>query len=242
MIEPVKVAFGEFMAGYYASLVPTTKALHEYVSRGLAKSIAWAPGRMVDSVDEMLSSWQRNDTDSATTRPAKLPVVIVAMAKDYTPTGRDYTRQVADEEMIILPGDPKERVFGLRTVAGDIRAQLAIIASDEPTARSLAAQFPLYIEAAPNRRFGARYTFAGVTSNWPVQIETTEVLASSASLESKNLTCLLIDLPLHATIPLFSAPKDTDPHDGKGTTGSASDPHGYQVVVETFSSYTEARP
>lgn len=231
MLQPVKAAFGEYMGGFYASIVPTTKALEGYVTRGLEKSVVWAPSRMIDAAEEMLSSWQRNDTDSAATKPANMPVIIVAMAKDYTPTGRDFTRQVAESVMVMIPGDDKERVFGVRAVAGDIRAQVCIFSHDEPSARSLAAQFLLFLDAVPNRRFTARYTFAGEPMDWPVQVESPDAPAMSIQTEAKNLTILAIDITLKAEIPLFDAPAEGQPNDGKGTPGTA-DPAGYPLVQE----------
>ncbi len=217
------------MGAFYGGIVPTTKALEAYVTRGLAKSIAWAPSRMIDAAEEMLGSWQRNDTDSTTTKPANMPVILVAMAKDYVPTGRDFTRQVADRIMVTIPDDEKGRVFGLRTVAGDIRAQIAIFAHDEPSARSIAAQFLLFLDAAPNRWFMARYTFAGQIMEWPVQVESPDSPAMAIQTDAKNLTILAVDLTLKAEIPMFDAPAAGQPNDGQGTPGT-SDPAGYPLV------------
>ena len=85
------------MGAFYAGIVPTTNGLQEYAARGLAKSIVLVPSRMVDAVEEMLSAWQRNDTDGAPTQPAKMPIIFVAIAKDYTTPGRDYARQIQME-------------------------------------------------------------------------------------------------------------------------------------------------
>lgn len=232
MLEPVKVAFGEYMGAFYSGIAPTTHGLQEYLARGLAKSIVWAPSRMVDTVEEMLSAWQRNDTDGAPTQPAKMPIIFVAIAKDYTPSGRDYTRQISEQVEVILPGDTKERDFKVRTIAGDVRAQVVFCANDEPTARSLASQFLLYLDNMGNRRFDAKYTFAGQNLVWPVQIESPDVPAMSIQTEAKNLTILACDVTLKASIPLFKAPADNEPNDGKGTVGNPSDPSGYQVVVQ----------
>lgn len=218
------------MGLFYASVVPTTKSLTAFVTRGLAKSIVWAPSRMVDSAEDMLASWQRNDTDTTTTTPANMPVIIVAMARDYTPTSREFTRQVADSQMVIIPSDVKERVFGVRTMAGDVRAQIAIFAQDEPSARSLAAQFLLFLDATPNRRFTAKYPFAGQSMDWPVQVEAPDSPAMSIQTEAHNLTVLAIDITLKAEIPLFDAPKVGEPNDGKGTPGDPLDPAGYPLA------------
>lgn len=241
MLEPVKAAFGQFMGRFYGQIAPTTRPLQAYIVRGLAKSIVWAPSRLVDSAEEMLEAWQRNDTDGATTRPADMPVMIVGMARDYTPTGRDYARQIADPELVMIPGDAKERAFSLRTVSGDVRAQIAICAQDEPTARSLAAQLLLFLDATPNRRFTARYTFAGHAADWPVQIEAPDSPAMSIGTEAKNLTILAVDLTLKATIPLFRAPAAGQPNDDQGIPGTA-DPAGYPLVGEAIPTANEAVP
>ena len=60
MSEEVKAAFGGYMGAYYHSLVPRTKSMQEYITRGLATSIVLAPSRMVDLAEEMLAAWQRN--------------------------------------------------------------------------------------------------------------------------------------------------------------------------------------
>jgi hypothetical protein len=241
MFEPVKIGFGEFMTEFYNSLVPTTKAMEEFTARGVGKSIAWAPGRMIDAAEDMLASWIRNDTDSAPTQPAKLPVVIVAFAKDYTPTGRDFTRQVAEPLPVIIPDDEKERVFNLRTIAGDIRAQIAIFAPDEPTARSIASQFTLYLDVPLNRRYSARYPFAGTDHCFPVQIESPEALFVNVQTGAKNVSILAGDITLKAEIPLFSAPKVGDPNDGKGIP-ETDDPAGYPVLAQTNPTPAEAAP
>jgi len=233
MFEPVKIGFGEFMGGYYAALSPTTKPLQEFVGRGLAKSIAFAPGRLVDKAAEMLGMWQRNDTDQSATRPAKLPAIIVGVAKDSIPTGRDFTRQIADSEHFVIPEDPKGRMFGLRLAAEDVRAQVVFFAADEPTARSLAKQFQLFLEVPANRRFQSAYSFAGFATRWPVQIETPEIaLVNASDDEVKNVTVLAMDLVLKVTVPLFDAPKVGEPNDGLGTPGNVDDPAGYPVVIE----------
>lgn len=226
MFEPVKVALSHYVTRFYDSLVPTTKPMHEFIARGVGKSIVWAPTRMIDAATEMLDAWQRNDTDSSPTQPHKFPVMIVAMSRDYMPSGRDYTRQTTDSQKVIIPTDPKERIFGLRTIAGDIRAQIVIFAADEPTAKSIASQFCLFTDSFENRRFNATYRFAGVNTHWAVQLETNDTPAQSIASESKNVVILTIDLTLKVQVPLFDAPKVGELNDGKGVAGT-DDPAGY---------------
>lgn len=210
MFQPVKAAFGAFMAQFYASVVPTTRPLSEYVTRGLTLSVVRAPGRLVDQAEEMLLLLQRHDADGTPSHPPALPVIIFALAKDAIPSGRDYTRQIADAVQVTIPDDDLERAFGLRTVAADIRAQVAIFSNDEPSARSLAAQFLLFLDATAGRRFSAVYPFAGMDTSWPVQIESPEAPAMAIANDAKNLTIMAIDLTLKATIPLFDSPVDAD--------------------------------
>lgn len=223
---------GGFMAGFFSSLVPTTPAVQLLIDRPLKKAIMWAPSRMVDAAEEMLAAWQKNDTDSATTTPPEMPVILVAMARDYMPTGRDYGRQIADSMPVMIPGDDKERLFGMRIIAADIRTQVAIFAHDTGTATSIAAQFALYLDSMAGRRFPARFTYAGVSHDWPVQVESPDVPFSNVPTDNKNVTILVGDLTLKASIPLFDAPKAGDPNDGQGQAGSATDPAGYPVVTE----------
>ena len=51
----------------------------------------------------------------------------------------------------------------------------------------------------------------------------------SIATGSKNLTVLAMDITLRAEIPLFDAPKDGEPNDGKGVPGT-DDPAGYPLV------------
>ncbi|QFY42984.1 hypothetical protein F6R98_10460 [Candidatus Methylospira mobilis] len=242
MFQPVKAGFGEYMGAFYAQLSVTTMPMREFCTRGLAKSIAFVPGRMIDSVEEMLGLWQRNDNDNAPTQPRKLPVVLVAVDKDYTPTARDFTRQVVDAQWLTIPSDTKERAFKIRTIAGDIRAQVVVIAADDPTAKSIAAQFDLFIDSPSNRAFNAAYEFAGQVMDWPVMLETSDTPASNIKVEAKNLSILALDLNLHTTIPLFDAPKDGEVSDGKGAAGDAGDPSGYPVVIQTNRTAMDVEP
>ena len=237
MFDPVKKAFGSFLASYYAGIVPTTLPLQEYVARGLALSVVRAPERMVDAAEDMLEKWQRHDAGTET-RPVQLPVIIFALSKDHTPTGRDYGRQVADQVIVTIPDDPKERAFGLRALAADIRAQVVFFSHDEPSARSLAAQFLLFLDATANRRFTARYTFAGFPLDWPVQVESPELPAVAVQTEAKNLTILAVDVTLKAEVPLFDAPTEDEPNDGQGVPGT-DDPSGYPLVTRVLADSRE---
>jgi len=242
MFEPVKVALAEYLGRFYASLVPGTRGMSEFCARGLEKSIAWAPGRVIDAAEEMLDSWQRNDTDSAATRPAKLPVILVAMSKDTSPTDRNYTRNMAEAEFITFPCDIKERAFKVRTFSADIRAQLVIFAHDEPTARAIAAQFMLFADTFINRRMVSSWRFAGLNHYWPVALESPAIPARSVPTNAKNITMMEMDLILKATVPLYQSPKVGEANDGKGDPANPEDPAGYPWVVDVNRSGNVSAP
>ncbi|MFJ2989897.1 hypothetical protein ACIPF8_18675 [Collimonas sp. NPDC087041] len=233
MLE-LKEAFGRYMGRYYASLTPTTRAMKSFAERGISKSIVWAPDRMIDQVQDMLAAWRKNDNDGGPGSSAYLPVMIVATGKDYSPVLGDFSRQVPEPEWVTLPGDPQNRIFQLRQMQGERRAQIVICAAEDETARSMAAQFTLFIAAVANRRFDATYRFAGTDHHWPVMLEATDVPAMNIDSGQKNLTILAIDLTLKETIPLFSGPKAEEQNDGKGD-GSANNPHGYLAAAEVIS-------
>lgn len=230
MFEPVKIALGEYLQGFYDELVPTTPTMKEFKKRGFPYCFAYAPSRMVDQANEMLASWQTNDTSSTPTKPSKLPVVLVAIAKDYTPTARDYSMQVADPIEVIIPEDGKERYFELKTVVGDIRVQLVICASDEATAKSIAAQLLLYVDSPTRRGFDVKYTFAKTDVYFPCQIESPDSPASNVDTGNNNVTMLAIDFDLHCTVPLYDAPDENEPNDGKTPIYDPFDPSGFPLV------------
>lgn len=231
--DPIKAAFGRYLGRFYSEhLVADTPALAEFRQRGFAKSAVWAPGRMVDQVEEMLSSWRKNDNDDSDTPHPKLPVMIAAMSKDYMPAPADYGRQMLNPVDVIIPGDPKHRVFKMRAVTADIRAQVAICAPEDPTARSIAMQLQMFSGATENRRFHSIFRLAGMDDHWPVVLETPDIQAiNTPAGEAKNLTILTVDFQLRATVPLLQAPASGG--DGQGS-GTEDDPDGYLVVVQAL--------
>lgn len=240
-MKPVEQAIGRWLGVYFSQLVPLTPAMDAYCARPLERAIAFVPGRMVDSAQEMLNLWTRNDSKGGPTTPADMPVILVAVAQDMTTTGRDYTIQVADPVKCSIPDDPKERVFELRTSSMDYRVQLLFCAHDPDTARALAAQFALFVDTPRHKTLQAVWRFAGIDTEWPVKLESPDVAAMRIQTEAKNLTMLALDGTLKATIPLYRAPGAGEPNDGKGS-GTKEDPHGFPVVsVMNVESNTDER-
>lgn len=239
MFQPVKEAFGRYMAGFFRDIVPTTKSLKKYVKRELPTAIAYAPSRMVDAANDMFIKYLRADVKKGlgacdycqpATTSYEMPMILIAISQDVTPTARDYTHQVTDRLDFTFPEDPKKRVFKLREVANDLRAQVVFFSHDEPTARSMAAQFLLYLDEIRHRTFYAEYEFAGFKTRWPCQIENPEIFTPSMASNASNMVVLASDVTLKCSVPIFYAPKKGEPHDGKGTPGGLKNPSGYPVV------------
>jgi hypothetical protein len=230
---PLEIGFGKYMGDFYAQLVADTPAMTEYVSRGLAKSIAWVPGRMVDDVKAMLDEWRKNDNERTNGKPGGapgltsfLPVMLVGMAKDFNPAPPDWGLPVGSAMDVMNPDDPEQRMFKVRTSMNDYRAQVVIIAPEGHTAHSLAMQFNLWANGPGGRRFKHWHEHAGQLHDFPAVLEQIDLGAIDAKAEQTNLTILIVDLTIRATIPLFQAPKADEPNDGKAA------PAGYPVVIE----------
>jgi hypothetical protein len=202
MMQATQRAVGEFIGRFFAGLSPTTEDMHEFCARPLAHACVWANGRMVDDVESQLRAWMSNDNEPGA-RTYKLPVVIVALSNDYTQTAKEINYQVNDMRFIRLPNDPKNRVFGLKTVAADRRMQICIIAQERVTADSIAAQLSQFVSSERNRRFYAGYRFSGVDAGaWPVQIDAPDVYGKSVQVDGAKAPIILTtDFDLHSTLP-----------------------------------------
>lgn len=236
LLTPTKNGLGRFLGQFYSEFTPQTKAGMEWKSRGLARAMAFTPGRMIDHADDMLESWRKNANTTGGSGPAQpggtafLPVVLIAVGKDWTPVTGDVGRQVAERLPVTLPDDVQERVFGLRVMQAEVRTQLAVFAAEPETAGSIISQLCLFLSHPARRSFHAIYRFAGHDLPWAVQVQTPDLSVIDTPGEQQNLTILTVDLMLRPSIPLFDAPAAGQPNDGQGTPGEWGDPAGYPVV------------
>lgn len=215
MFNEIKAGFGRYLGRFHQQLVPTTRALEEYCRRDLPTAIAWTPSRVLDSAEDMLAQWRTNDNSGAPGTSASLPVILVALSREPT-LSPEWQQQLADPVDVVLPNDPKQRVFKLRQAQMDLRAQIVIFASDDPTARSLSVQYALWVSSLQNRRFSCAWSFTGVPFDYPCMIETPDVLFQAIPSEQKNMVILVADLTLRPTVPLLRAPAFEQPNDGQG--------------------------
>lgn len=176
MLQPLKEASGKFMAATTRPWFPL-RSRYRNTSRAVGKSIAWAPARMTDAAEEQCcpSGCAATSTIRRRARPT-CPQFWWRWRRDYTPTPRDYTRQVADREMVIIPTDLKERMFGLRPWPATSGRRSSFSPRTNPRRTRWPRTAGLFLDATPNRRFTARYTFASQPMDWPVQVELPDVL------------------------------------------------------------------
>lgn len=242
-LHNVKAAFGAYMGRFYAGIFADTRSLREYTQRGLARSIAFAPGRMVDQVDDMIKAYLKNDNSTGEKVPperpytagknALFPMIVLAMAKDYNPTPADFGGRQLQRRLVCLEEGENPSVYGYRQAMGEIRAQVAIMAAETTTAQSLAAQFLLFVGEQKNRRFKVNYEWGQYQLEMPCILETPDVFFSKVDSENSNMTILSVDLNLRTVFPYLDAPKDDEENDGTGRN-----PPGYPMV-EQFNLHNE---
>src|SRR5690606_13594464 len=139
ILFPVKDAFGRYLKRWFDELYADTSGVREFMARPFDQAVVMAPARMVDAAEDMLASYQKNNTTGVPGANAKFPVVIVAMAKDYTPSGAETGAKQVSRRLISLSDEPDASVYGYRQAMGDVRVQVVIMAAETMSAQSLSA-------------------------------------------------------------------------------------------------------
>lgn len=227
LTTPVRAALGRWMVAFRADYQPDTAAAAEWKARSAPTAMAFPPGRMVDAVDAMLDSWRSNDNSGRAGTSAFLPMVFVAVARDYTEAPGEAGRPQLDRIPFVFPDDAKERVFEVRQISADIRAQVVVVASEIVTAGSIMGQLCLWEKR--RRSFRSTFLWSGFESEWPIQVVQADRMAVD-SPQGEHMAVLTLDLTLRAAMPLFYSPTGSEANDGQGTVGSESDPPGFPVV------------
>lgn len=227
-----KRAFGAYLKRFYDVMLPTHAAIMDMKTRGAEKSLIFVPDRMIDAADEMLSFYRENSTKVNEAR-ARLPVVLVSMSKDANPSMADYSSQAASPSYVQFPSDERNRAFKLQVMVMERRAQLAFFGAEETSIRSLATQFVMWAARPENRRFTSSYALInGVVEQFPISIESSELMASSVVTGQKNITLLTIDMTLRESTPFLTTPESE-----KGVYVEDSD--GYKLVTEVIVNDTD---
>ena len=225
-VFPLKAAISRYMHDFYNRLYPDTPAMQEFTGRGIERSVMWVPGRMIDAAEDMLAAYQRNDNSNTPNAGARLPVILCAMSKDFIPTsGSDGGRQVS-RQLVSFTDEPDASVYGYRQAMGDVRVQVVICAPEEATAKSLAAQFSMWVADYANRYLTTQHKFGQYTIELSNILETPDILFQNVATDRKNMTMLAADITIKSLMPYFDAPRVGEPNDG-----TDRNPPGYPVVT-----------
>lgn len=230
---PIKAAFGEYMGRFKQSLVNThsdTNAVQDFDNRVLKSSIVFAPSRMADAIEEILSAWRKNTNANQAQSTAFLPVIAVAIARDYTPASPSQGMMLADPIDIKIPNYPDERNLKLEIIRGQLRVQVVVIAPDDSTAKSLIARFCHFVRRYDNRGFNALYRLAGVNESWFNVWDSQDIYPLSVSIQQSNVVIQKVDLLLNIAIPMVYG-ASADANSGMGS-GTPDDPFGYPVLTQ----------
>jgi len=202
-LKEFELAFADYMQGFKDQFIPHTRACLDFKSRELKDSAVYAQGRLVDDAEGMIAQWRRNDNND---KSSKLPIMIVGLGRDYTPSTGDYARIRGDAITVQLPhNDNKHRE--MRAMVADRKIQVLVVASNEPTARNIGAQFALWVSAFKNRRIYPKYELDGVFYKFPAVIEDPNVMVSNVDSGQKNLVMMTIDLTFREQFPLIYGEK-----------------------------------
>lgn len=230
---PIKVALAEYMGRFKQSLVNThsdTNAVQDFDNRVLKSSIVYVPSRMVDATEEILSAWRKNTNANQAQSTAFLPVIAVAIARDYTPASPSQGMMLADPIDIKIPNYPDERNLKLEIIRGQLRVQVVVIAPDDSTAKSLIARFCHFVRRYDNRGFNALYRLAGVNESWFNVWDSQDIYPLSVTMQQSNVVIQKVDLLLNIAIPMVYG-ASADANSGMGS-GTPNDPFGYPVLTQ----------
>ncbi|WP_321946592.1 hypothetical protein [Paraburkholderia sp. J10-1] len=223
---PLELGFARYLASYYETIFADTPGVEEFVRRGLERAIVWAPGRMIDQCELMLEQWRKVAAEDGPGLSSFLPVIIVSIAKDFTPVPPDWGLSVGTPVDVVVDGDKYGRMYKARMSYNEYRGQAVIFAAEGQTAHSLAMQLHLYANGPHGRRFKHMHEVAGTTAEFPAVLEQIDLAGGLNPLEQRNITGLVFDLMIRAAMPIFQAPKEGEPNDGQPA------PAGYPVVRE----------
>lgn len=217
-----KEGIGWYMVNWFNKLYADTPALKDFRSRRVAQAIQWAPSRMLDQVESMLAQYRKNE-NGPPGASTKLPVMLLATDDDFLGTGADFGgHHTGFERVQILTGGSW---YDYRQDMHDRRIQVAIIASDIDTAKSLAAQLSAYMQEPHHRYMDAKYVFGQYEIPAAMQLETKRIDWMKVETDQKNIKILAADIALKCIVPILRAPAEDEPNDG-----TTNVPPGFPVV------------
>lgn len=232
---PVKVGLGQYMTRFKQSLIVIhndSAAVQDFANRALPKSMVFAPSRMIDAIEDILSAWRKNTNDATKAQStAFLPMIAVAIARDYTPASPSQGMMLGDAIDVKLPNYPDERSLKMELIRGQLRVQVVVIAPDDSSAKSLMMRFCHFVRRYQNRGFDAVYNLAGQNEPWFNTWDSQDVYPMSVPIAQTNIAIQKVDLLLNIAIPMVYGAASGQPNSGIGA-GTPSDPFGLPVLTQ----------
>ena len=218
-----KVAFGYYMLEWFNSLYSDTAALKEFASRRPAQAMQWAPSRMLDEVEKMLAQYRKNE-NGPPGATSKLPIVLLATDDDFLGTPADWGGHHTGFDLVQIWKDGSW--YEYKQDMHDRRIQVAIVANDADTAKSIAAQLSSFMQQPHHRYMAAKYQFGQYEVPAQMQLETKRIDWMSVKTDLKNVKILAADVALKCVVPILRGPAEGEPNDGTDNV-----PPGFPVTA-----------
>lgn len=212
--DQIKIGFAQYMHRWFKGIYPDyvdTKGVRAFLERPFSQGVQWAPSRMLDAAEEMLSAYQKNK-NGPDGQSTLFPVVLMAIDDNFLTTGSDWGGQQVGRRLVAI--EEGGSWYGYKHVMQDRRVQVVIIASEAGTAQSLAAQLTSFVAEPHNRYLDAPYAFGQYRVSMPITLESNRIDWMDVKNDVKNIKILAADFTLKCTIPYFDAPRQGEPNDG----------------------------
>lgn len=199
--DVVKAAFSEYILNGLDCLLPVTPAIDSYNARERAAKMAICPDRMVDKAEELLAQYEKSSTGGASLN-APLPIVLCAFAKDTMPIAPDRGMSIPNAFIGRLSDNIESPAVDMYFDHVESRVQLAFIAHEGETVRSILSQMRLYINAFENHRWAINWVHNGECFTTTCSMDSYEPMSEMVEIEGRtNITIMVWSLTLNFQIP-----------------------------------------
>lgn len=205
--DPVTLALGNLMADFHDSYIPRTRSAEFWKQRDTSTAILLAPTDLHGDTVAQITKWRSTDKTTASGQSIvrqgnTLPVVLFSIARDFSMLS-GYGKPFLHRVPVKLPDDPEPRVIDLSIMRVGIPAQVAVVADDPTTARSMAAAFAMYLDRLPKNQFMADFKFPEYDQSiaLPITYERNDPMLVNMPASERYLSILVIDLVVQAAIP-----------------------------------------
>lgn len=204
--DPVTLALGNLMAEFHDSYIPRTRSAEFWKQRDTSTAILLAPSDLHGDAVAQIVKWRQKDHtpngQPLVRQGSTLPVVLFSIARDFSLLS-GYGKPVLHRIPVKLPNDPEPRVIDLSIMRVGIPAQVAVVADDPTTARSMAAAFAMYLDRLPKNQFMADFKFPEYDQSiaLPITYERNDPMPVNMPASERYLSILVIDLVVQAVIP-----------------------------------------